>query len=391
MNTRLKVLGGAVAIASIFALTGCSSGDGGQDADGGSLSAEAAAAAKVVEAVSAPVDEFTAPGPEVTGAKDFAGKTVYYIPAILQVPLFKIQEAGVKAAFGAVGAQVQTCDAKSNPQDLATCLDQAVSANAAAVVVGSQPVAASPTAFQAVVDAGIPLVVTLVGDTALPGDAEVFSDTKKVGYVTQNGIEMQAWNANAVIADSNAEATVLVVHVTDNPVTSSWTQIGALGAYKDGCTKCEVLEIETSNGVIDKLPTAISAELTKNPNIKYIQVPFDGFVQPIRDGINAAGRDDVKIVSGDSYLDVLQSMKDGGNVVADSGYNVFATGWYAADQVFRIASGQGAVEKEAFPFRRMFTPENVGSLDLTPEGQESGSWYGKADYIGGFSKLWGLK
>lgn len=68
-----------------------------------------------------------------------------------------------------------------------------------------------------------------------------------------------------------------------------------------------------------------------------------------------------------------------------------ATGWYAADQVFRLASGQGAVEKEVFPFRRLFTPDNIGSLDLTPEGQESGSWYGKADYIGGFSKLWGLK
>ena len=96
-------------------------------------------------------------------------------------------------------------------------------------------------------------------------------------------------------------------------------------------------------------------------------------------------------MSGDGYLDVLQQMKSTKKVIADSGYNVFATGWYAADQVLRIAGGQGAVQKEVFPLRRMITPTNVKTLDLTAKGQASGTWYGKADFIGGFSKLWGLK
>lgn len=391
MKNRMKGLVGAVAIASIFALTACSSGPAADDTSSGPTAPEAVAAAEVVAAVSSPVDEFTAPGDAVTGVDSFKGKTVYYIPATLQVALFTIQEAGLKAAFGAVGANVQTCDAKSNPQDLASCLGQAVDANAAAVVIGSLPVSLAPTAFQAVVDANIPLVITLVSDGALPGDAPAYADPKKVGYVTQNGIEIQAWNANKVIADSNAEASVLVVEVTDTEATKLWSEIGALGTYAQACPKCKTDKIETTTGTIDKVASLVSAKLVANPEIKYIQVPFDGFVQPVTQGIQAAGRDDVKIVSGDGYLDVLQSMKAGGIVIGDTGFNVFATGWYAADQVFRIASGAGAVEKLVFPFRRMFTADNVGTLDLTPEGQGNGSWFGKADYIGGFMQLWGLK
>ncbi len=388
MKKSMKALGGIVAIAGVIALSACSGGGGGSNT-GGAVTPEAAAAAKVVAAVSSPVDTFTAPGPAITGVSKFAGKTVYYIPATLQVPLFKIQETGLKAAFGAVGAKVQTCDAKSNPQDLATCLGQAVDAKAGAVVIGSLPVSMAPTAFKAVTDANIPLVVTLVSDEAIPGDAAVYADPKKVGYVTQNGIEIQAWNANAVIANSNAQANVLAVEVTDTEATKLWTEVGALGTYAKACPKCKVEKVETTTGTIDKVASLVSAKLVANPDIKYIQVPFDGFVQPVTQGIQAAGRDDVKIVSGDGYLDVLQSMKAKGPVIADTGFNVFATGWYAADQVLRIATGAGAVQKEVFPFRRMFTPENVGSLDLTAAGQASGSWYGKADYIAGFAKLWG--
>jgi ABC-type sugar transport system substrate-binding protein len=92
----------------------------------------------------------------------------------------------------------------------------------------------------------------------------------------------------------------------------------------------------------------------------------------------------------DAFLDVLQGMKNGSPMVADTGYNLFAAGWYMTDQALRMMTGGKAVEKEVFPFRRMFTPANVGTLDLTAKGQESGSWYGKADYMGGFAKLWGL-
>ena len=38
----------------------------------------------------------------------------------------------------------------------------------------------------------------------------------------------------------------------------------------------------------------------------------------------------------------------------------------------------------------MFTPENIGELDLSPEAEKSGEWYGSTDYRDGFKELWGL-
>jgi hypothetical protein len=44
----------------------------------------------------------------------------------------------------------------------------------------------------------------------------------------------------------------------------------------------------------------------------------------------------------------------------------------------------------AFPYQRIFTAGNIGDLDLTPEAEKTGAWYGSTDYQDGFKKLWGL-
>jgi ABC-type sugar transport system substrate-binding protein len=151
-----------------------------------------------------------------------------------------------------------------------------------------------------------------------------------------------------------------------------------------------VTVLTTTTSELDKLPSLISAKLVADPEINYIHSTFDSLTQSIQQGIQSAGSSNVKIVSMDAYLDVLQGMKANGQVVSDFGYNLFAAGWYMTDQALRMMTGGQAIEKERFPFRRMFTPANVGDLDLTAAGQESGSWYGSADYMGGFSALWGL-
>lgn len=387
MKKSMKALAGIVAVAGVVALAGCSTG--GSDSGSAEITNEnAIMAGEAILPIQQPVNEFTAPGPaiDVTGLK---GKTVYYVPATMQVPLFSILEKGLQASFGAAGVNVVTCDAKVNPQDLASCLGQAVDAKAGAVVVGSLPYAMAPNAFESVTAAGIPLVIGLVGDSAQQGDSAVMSDPTKVGYATPNFVEMAAWNAMAVIHDSNAAAHVLVVQATDTEATKAWTEYGALPTYADMCPDCVVTTLQTTTSELDKLPSLISAKLVADPSITYIQSTFDSLTQSIQQGVQTAGST-AKIVSMDAYLDVLQGMKANGQVIADTGYNVFASGWYMADQAFRLMTGTTAVEKEAFPFRRMFTPANVGELDLTAAGQESGSWFGTADYTGGFAKLWGL-
>lgn len=388
MKKSIKVAAGIVAAASLFALAGCSNGGGGSNTN--SITDPAAIkAGEAILPIQQPVDTFTDPGPAIANVASLKGKTVYYIPATMQVPLFKIVEQGLQASFGAAGIKVVTCDAKVNPQDLATCLGQAVDAKAGAVISGSMPYEMAPNAFDAVAAAGIPIVMGLLGDQANPGQPATMSNPSKVGYVTPNYIQIEAFNAMSVIHDSNAKANVLVVEATDTEATKAWIEYGALPTYKDMCPNCKVTVLKTTTSEIDKLPSLISAKLVADPSITYIQSDFDSFVQAILQGIQTAGSK-AKVVSMDAFLDSLQGMKAGGPLVADTGYNLFAAGWYMTDQALRMMTGGKAVEKEVFPFRRMFTPANVGTLDLTPKGQETGSWYGKADYMGGFAKLWGL-
>lgn len=378
-----RVRAGAVLAAAALLLSACadSTADAEASLDTEGKSSEAQAAQAVVEEVSAPQEQFTPPGPEID-AGSLKGGTVYYIPATLQVPLFTNVKNAMADALGNAGYDVQVCDGKANPADITSCLNQAVNAKADAVVAGSIPEELAPSGFKAVQAAGIPLLYSQVAPAG-PGDPT------KVGYLTENNVEMQAWTANWVIAHSDAKADVLVVKVTDTPATKMWTDVGALATYEEKCPDCKVTVLENNTGQLDKLPSLISSALTKNADIKYIHAAFDVVVQPIQQGVQSTGRNDVLISSHDGTLPGMQALA-GGQLTSEVGWNQEALGWYAADQVLRMLSGQPTVQNPTFPYRRIFSQDAVADLDLSPEGESSGEWYGGTDYKDGFLSLWGL-
>jgi ribose transport system substrate-binding protein len=392
MKKSVKAMWGGVVAASALLLAACggtpateATGDTATAAPGGAATnPDAAAAQEVIDASSAAVEEFTPPGPELGDLSSLEGKTVYYIPANYKIPLFHIVGDAMADALATAGVDVQVCDGEASPASMASCLTQAVDAKADAVVSGSIPDELASVGFKSVRDAGIPLLYMLVAPAG-PGEPD------KVGYLTPDNIELQAWSANWVIADSGGEADVLVVKVTDTPATTLWTDQGTLATYENACEGCNVTVVETNTGQLQKLPSLISSALVRNPDITYVQVPFDVTVQPTVQGLQSAGKvNDVKVSSGDGTLAVMQMLADGRSVASEVGVNLDAMGWYGADQVLRMMSGTDSVQNLKFPYRRVFTESNVGELDLTPEGEASGSWYGATDYKDGFQKLWGV-
>jgi ribose transport system substrate-binding protein len=119
-------------------------------------------------------------------------------------------------------------------------------------------------------------------------------------------------------------------------------------------------------------------------------VPFDVIVQPTVQGLQSAGKTDVKVSSSDGTLAVMQMLGEERMIASEVGTNLDAMGWYGADQVLRMMSGMPSVQNLEFPYRRLFTADNVADLDLTPEGESSGSWFGGTDYQDGFKELWGV-
>jgi ribose transport system substrate-binding protein len=385
MKTRLRVLGATVAAASMIVLAGCAGDptDTTAPEPTAELSAEAQAALAVVEAASESVDEFTAPGPAVD-ASALAGKTVYYIPATLQVPVLNIIGESLTEALSNVDAKVQVCDGKANPADIASCVAQAIDAKAAAVVSSGITPEFAPASFADLEAAGIPWVQGL---TAPAGDA----DPTKVAYITENGVLLQSWSTNWVIADSNAKANVLVIKLTDTPATTLWADQGILGTYERACSDCVVEVIEINSGQVDRLQSLVSSALVANPDITYVQAQFDQFLPAVSQGIQSAARDDITVVSVDGLLSTLQDMEAGRNIKSSVAYNKNALGWYLADGVARLTAGQPAVQNLEFPFRRAFNEANISDLSLTPAAEASGEWFGEADFKSGFLTLWGAK
>jgi ribose transport system substrate-binding protein len=384
MNRYIRTGVVAAVVAVAMTLTACSSGSTSNPTSSATaLSAPAQKAAAIVAAATAAHDSFEAPGPAVTGVKALSGKVVYYVAASIQVPLFKQLADSLTTALKPVGIQVRVCDAGGNPGGAASCLGQAVDAHAAAVVAGGFPEVFAPTAFKAVEDAGIPLLFTLTSPVKT-------TDPKKVSYISPDDFTLESQNADWVIADSNAQAHVLVIEATDNPDLIAWVQQGALATYKSGCPACTVKVVQSTAAQLDQLPSLVTSALVADPSINYVQVAFDDRLQAAIQGIKATGRSGIKVISEDGVLSAMQSLAQSNLVSAETGFDSQAYSWYTADRIIRMAAGQDA-PNYTFPRTRLFTAAIAAKLTLTPAAEASGVWYGDADYQSGLKKLWGVK
>lgn len=387
MNITSKSLLAALAVSAV-ALSGCSSVEEQSAAAGGASAsapsrAEASAAQRVVDEATRAVATFTAPGTPLKDIAALKGKTVYFVPATYQVPVFQAIAASLKTALGSAGVGVEVCDGKSNPANMASCIQQGIDARAGAIVTGSIPTELVSVAFESAAKAGIPVVNTMTAPAG-PGDPT------KVAYLTPDYVGLQSLSAQSVIADSDAAAHVLYVEITDTPATVLWAEQGALATYGKSCPGCTVTVVKANTGQFDKLPSLITSALTKDPKITHVQTEVDFAVQPVVEGLQAANATGVKIASMDGVLATMQMLKSGQFVHSEVGFNADALAWYAADQALRMMSGAPATVNVQFPYRRIVTAANVGSLDLTAQGEKSGSWYGSTDYQDGFRAHWGL-
>jgi ribose transport system substrate-binding protein len=391
MSRKLKPLLAAGAAGALLFLSACSSveeqnaaaADAGGSDDNAASSAEGQAAQKLVDQFSQAVSGFEAPGDPVDGVADLKGETVYFVPATYQIPLFQGIAGSLERALGSAGIELEVCDGKANPANMASCIQQGIDADAGAIITGSIPRELASVAFESAQKAGIPVVNTMTAPAG-PGDP------RQVAYLTPDYIGLQAMSANWVIADSDAKANVLYVQITDTPATNLWAEQGALATYEKSCPDCNVTVIKANTGQFDKLPSLITSELSRNPDIDYVQTEVDFAVQPTVEGLQAANATSVKIASMDGVLATMQMLKSGQFVNSEVGFNVDALAWYAADQALRMMAGQPSNTEVDFPYERMFTSENIDELNLSPEGEKSGEWYGSTDYQDGFLGLWGL-
>jgi ribose transport system substrate-binding protein len=383
MRTRSRTLGSTgSAVLAVALLAACSSGttasDGGSDG-GATADGPLAEVVADVEAANQAQDSFEVPS-EPVDVSGWEGKTVYYVPITAQISVFQVYGEKIGGALETVGADLQICDGGSNPSQISGCIDQAVGASAAAIITDNVPYGMAANSLDGARAAGIPvLIANQIPDPAFPAD-------DSLAYVEGPATEMITSVADWIIADSDGKATIVLQKVTDNPSTIAWAD-AAEQEIDERCPDCTVVVNEVSASNFPLIPSSTSSAILANPDTRYVLAEFEHFVQPTLGGVqqtpNAA---QIKIVSSAATLTGLQMLADGGQLHADAGQNFAFQGWATADALFRLAAGQEIPEYD-YSFR-LFTQDNIDDLDLSDEGQASGSWYGPTDFADDFAALW---
>jgi ribose transport system substrate-binding protein len=385
-SVRSKVAVAAVAAATL-ALTACGSSASSSTSTGSA--APSSAANEKIDAAKAELDKLKTPvaWPDpVAPSKplDVAGKTVWWVPIGDAVPVIHGIGEGFKQAVEAAGGTFKLCDGKFNPADIGNCLKQAGEQGADAVVTAFVDYAMIPNAFDALTAQGVPV---LVGGVPQSADAEVgptlafFDPTERVNAIYETV-------SKSGIATNGAETNGLWLRLLDSTTTTNASDAG-VAKFKEICPDCALATVDFTTANIDKLPSAVSAALVKNPDINTLLVPVDSFVAPAVQGAKTAGKNDLTVVSAAGDLPNMLAVKAGGQA-GDFGNPVIYTGWTYGQALAQLLAGD-TVSPDDQAIGRYFDSTNVADLTLTPEEYLTSTWYGDDSFKAKYLTAWGVQ
>jgi ribose transport system substrate-binding protein len=323
---------------------------------------------------------YPVPTASVKGVSALKGKTVYYIPLVQFIPGFVVTAATMKTALAKAGVNLQVCNGNGVPSTVASCVQQATGAGAAGIITDALPFGMAENAFNAAKAKGIPIVIA---DQIPPSDA---ANTDALTYVpgVVNQPSQVAW---WMIANSDGKANAILAQESDSPSSIAYVQ-DSLSIYKQYCPGCTITVKNITATTNSQLASDTSSNLLTNPNATYYYTEFEDSLDSTVQGIQQSSKSDISLSVAGGTVDGLGRLK--GNsmvkavVVVDQAY----AGWALSDEILRMATKSAPVN-ETFP-SRLFTSENIGSIQVTTADQASGAWFGDSSYQSAFEKLWGV-
>lgn len=373
-----------VAVTSLL-LSACG---GAGDSGSGTSDAGAAPADDRFASLNSEIDALRGPiqWPEPTPLSkpvDLKGKTIWWVPIGASIPVINGFGEGVKEAVGKLGGKFKLCDGKFNPSDIGNCLKQAGEQNADGVITAFIDYAMIPNAFDALEKQGVPVLVAGVPPTGNKQASENFSFLDPTPQVMQ----MYETISKVGLAQNGSKTNGLWLRLLDSQLTTRASDAG-IAKFKDLCPECPLATVDYTTANLDKVPSAVSAELVKNPDINTLFVPVDNFVQPAMQGVKTAGKTDIKIVSSSGDLQNMQAVA-AGEQAGDIGTPVNYSGWQYVHGLMRLLAGDEVKAVDVMT-NRFFDASNIKDLKLTPEAYLTGEWYGDDSYKEKHLAAWGV-
>lgn len=377
--------GAAFIAASVVALAGCgssgsSSTSGSSSASGSSVPAGVSTAQKQVAGFSATTATYPVPTASVSGVSKFKGRTVYYIPLVQQIPGFVVTAQTMKVALAKAGLKLQVCDGQGQPSAVAACVQQAVGAKAAGIVTDAIPFGMAANALSAAKAKGVPIIIA---DQIAPAGT---TDSNQLTYVPGviNQPSQIAW---WLIADSKGTANAIIAEEADSPSSVAYVT-SSMAIYKKYCPGCKITVKTITATTNSLLASATSSNILAAPSATYYYTEFEDSLQPTIQGIQQSGRTTMNLSVAGGSVDGLGLLKGNSAVKAVVAVDQAYAGWALTDEILRMMTKSGPVN-ETFP-SRLFTKQNIGSVQVTPAAQASGEWFGNTSYQSAFTKLWGV-
>jgi ribose transport system substrate-binding protein len=392
---RLLASGGAIAAAVTLAAcssnssssttTGSSSGTGSSSSAGssaGGTSAGVAKAQSMVTQLEATTSSYPVPTGKITGVSALAGKTVYYIPLVAAIPGFAVTASTMKVALTAAGLKLQVCDGQGNPSSISNCVKQAEGASAVGIITDAIPYGMAQNAFDGAKAKNIPIIIA----DQYPPSAGT-ANTDQVTYVP-GVVDQPSQIAWWVIASSQGKANIIIAQEADSPSSLKYVQ-NSLSIYADNCPGCTVTTKNITASSNNQLASDTATNLLTHPGADYYYTEFEDSLDPTVQGIQQANKSSsVSLSVAGGSVDGLGRLKAGSVVKAVVAVDQAYAGWALSDEILRLATKSAPVT-ETFP-SRLFTSDNIGSIQVTPAAQSSGDWFGDTSYQSSFKALWGV-
>lgn len=375
----------ALVLFATAALAACGDDDGGSSSSptgdsGASTETASAGLAKAeaeVEKLTEPTKTFTPPGPPIN-ASALRGKTIWYVPISASIPVLAVEEGGMKEAAKSVGLSFQVCDGQFTPAAASSCIERAVNASAAGIILDSvEPHTVAPS-----------LAKAATRDIPVMGFQLEGTESDSIRFISGGDLESHVAAMYYIIAHSEGKANILAAS-TEGAKAAEEQMAAAEQVIEENCSECSFAKAEVTASGIQKMPSAVSSALLQNPDVNYGFPQYDFFAPLFLRGMQQAGRSSgITVVSTNAALAQMKEVASGGTQVADIGANRNYLGWEAVDGLLRMALDKPAPEDVTVPIR-IFDESNIGDLDLTESAGMSGEWWGSTDYKAEFPKLWG--
>ena len=378
---------GAIAAAAMLAACSSSNSTTGGTTPSSSATSGSAASAGVAKAeamvaqLEATTSTYPVPTAPISGVSSLKGKTVYYIPLVAAIPGFAVTAQTMKAATAAAGLKLQVCDGQGNPSTVSSCVTQAEGAGAIGIITDAIPYGMAQNALNGAKAKGIPIIIT----DQIPPTAGT-ANTDQVTYVP-GVVDQPSQIAWWVIADSQGKANQIIAQEADSPSSLEYVQ-NSLSIYKQYCPGCTITVKNITASSNSQLAADTASNLLSHPQADYYYTEFEDSLDPTVQGIQQANRSNIALSVAGGSVDGLGRLKAGSAVKAVVAVDQAYAGWALTDEILRLATKSAPVT-ETFP-SRLFTAQNIGSIQVTTAAQASGAWFGGNSYQSAFEQLWGV-